>query len=297
VSRYQSWALECLKIFQEGPESVNEIKRSETSKDLQKLDTSKRKSIKKSTSDQHLSELDKPAPVLSISIDDLVLIYCDIQHLVSSIPKLITSGMGNALPDLSVETYATAIATGVSVLKDVLPKLSEAISSCILESPSKLVKSVGDIPRMYRRTNREVPSKPCSYVITITEDLKDFFGKQRSKCDLDVLKNWLGISCEELLGLYLGQVQEVLSSVAKMEESLRKLKKVRERGGTGATKDKTGGLSDDDKIRLQLYLDVMYLLRELSSDDVGGLTEGNNGVKIRDLVQQAVKGFISDIEG
>ena len=49
-----------------------------------------------------------------------------------------------------------------------------------------------------------------------------------------------------------------------MEESLKKLKKVRERGGAsgGAGAGRAGaGLSDDDKIRLQLYIDVMYFAR------------------------------------
>ena len=47
----------------------------------------------------------------------------------------------------------------------------------------------------------------------------------------------------------------MLANVSKMEESLRKLKKVRERGGAGAGERGTkegDGLSDDDKIRLQV---------------------------------------------
>ena len=46
-----------------------------------------------------------------------------------------------------------------------------------------------------------------------------------------------------------------MANVSKMEESLRKLKKVRERGGagTGEKGTKEGDrLSDDDKIRLQV---------------------------------------------
>ena len=46
-----------------------------------------------------------------------------------------------------------------------------------------------------------------------------------------------------------------MANVSKMEESLRKLKKVRERGGAGAGERGTkegDGLSDDDKIRLQV---------------------------------------------
>ena len=51
---------------------------------------------------------------------------------------------------------------------------------------------------------------------------------------------------------------------SQMEESLRKLKKVRERGGAGAGQGAGkagGGLSDDDKIRLQIYVDVMFFSR------------------------------------
>jgi hypothetical protein len=130
------------------------------------------------------------------------------------------------------------------------------------------------------------------------DELKTFLASQEKSCSLAVLSSWLGNSCDSILGLYLVQVQDVLSNVTKMEESLKKLKKVRERGGAAAGKDKAAGLSDDDKIRLQLYLDVMFLLREMESDEMGSLervVRGENGVKIKQVVEQAVGGFISDI--
>ena len=78
--RYQVWALMCLNLFKDGPEPevIQDMKRSETSKDFQKLDINKKKSMKKSASDQHLSELDKPAPALTISLADLILIFSDL---------------------------------------------------------------------------------------------------------------------------------------------------------------------------------------------------------------------------
>lgn len=53
-------------------------------------------------------------------------------------------------------------------------------------------------------------------------------------------------------------MSDVLQSVRKVEESLRRLKQARKAtpahaGGPG------GGMSDDDKIRLQLALDVEHL--------------------------------------
>lgn len=42
-----------------------------------------------------------------------------------------------------------------------------------------------------------------------------------------------------------------------MEESLKRLKRARDRGAQG-TGEASTGLSDDDKIRLQIALDVQY---------------------------------------
>lgn len=42
-----------------------------------------------------------------------------------------------------------------------------------------------------------------------------------------------------------------------MEESLKRLKRARDRGAQGGA-EITGGLSDDDKIRMQICLDVEF---------------------------------------
>ena len=61
---------------------------------------------------------------------------------------------------------------------------------------------------------------------------------------------------------YLGMTTDVLASVKKMEESLKRLKRAKAGGGTAAS-DSKGGLSDDDKIRLQFYLDVTELGKQV----------------------------------
>lgn len=54
-------------------------------------------------------------------------------------------------------------------------------------------------------------------------------------------------------------MSDVLSSVRKMEESLKRLKQARKSTPTNPVGPSGGGMSDDDKIRLQLALDVEYL--------------------------------------
>lgn len=54
-------------------------------------------------------------------------------------------------------------------------------------------------------------------------------------------------------------MSDVLHSVRKMEESLKRLKQARKSTPANPGGSSGGGMSDDDKIRLQLALDVEYL--------------------------------------
>ena len=59
-------------------------------------------------------------------------------------------------------------------------------------------------------------------------------------------------------GRYYETVSDVLSSVKKMEESLKRLKQARKTASSISTST-NGGPTDDAKIRIQLALDVEYL--------------------------------------
>lgn len=86
-----------------------------------------------------------------------------------------------------------------------------------------------------------------------------------------------------------------MTSVQKTEESLRRLKNLRERSTT-STGTPDGGkqrMSDDDKIRLQLQVDVIYWIKEIqnfgvSSEAIVKLNE------LSKLVEEATKIQLSD---
>lgn len=54
---------------------------------------------------------------------------------------------------------------------------------------------------------------------------------------------------------YFKYVEEVLTSVYKTEESLRRLKQIRE---MSAQQNDSAGITDGDKIRLQLNIDILF---------------------------------------
>lgn len=65
-------------------------------------------------------------------------------------------------------------------------------------------------------------------------------------------------SAEPSVPRYYETVSDVLQSVRKVEESLKRLKQARKSTPAHAA-GPGGGMSDDDKIRLQLALDVAHL--------------------------------------
>ena len=79
-----------LKNFAVGPDVSLEMKRSETTKDLQKLDINSKKSLKKSVSDQQLTELEKSNSALHISLVDLINILSVLETFLSQVPSLST---------------------------------------------------------------------------------------------------------------------------------------------------------------------------------------------------------------
>jgi len=291
VARYKVWAELCLKTFMDSPSQ--EMKRSETSKNLRNLDTSSKKSLAKSSSERDLSSVSSAPSVLTVTMTDIISLFSDIEKFSTIIPQIIMVPSSNSV------VISSSVKEAVTSLQSIVPKFSESIASNIAAEPMKLVKSVGDIPRMYRRTNRDTPSKPCPYIASVVSGFVEFYAGHKTT-DRNTLTMWLMSACDMVTDQFLVQVQDVLSNVTKMEESLRKLKKVRERGGaTGGEKDKSGGLSDDDKIRLQLYLDVSFFLRELENgklDDMKSVLKGESYKKIKLVVEEAVSSFIAEIK-
>lgn len=58
---------------------------------------------------------------------------------------------------------------------------------------------------------------------------------------------------------------DVLTSVQKTEESLRRLKNLREKSASSGQTERSAatGMSDDDKIRLQLHVDIVTWTTEI----------------------------------
>lgn len=127
----------------------------------------------------------------------------------------------------------------------------------------KSIKNVQDIPRLFRKTNRDVPTKQLPYVDQIIQPVNEFVQTHSKSYQVEAFQRILKDLFSKMTIQYYQSVNEVLTSVQKTEESIRRLKNLRERsqqasaGGSAGANEKQL-MSDDDKIRLQLQIDIRH---------------------------------------
>uniref|UniRef100_A0A147BTB0 Conserved oligomeric Golgi complex subunit 2 n=1 Tax=Ixodes ricinus TaxID=34613 RepID=A0A147BTB0_IXORI len=195
----------------------------------------------------------------------LVLLHWDTQQLAAKLDML--------LEDLVRPQLEQAGFTDIALLKGALEECRHSLEGSCPTLSGRLVenvaaacclhlKAVADIPRLYRRTNREVPSKPSNYVAQVLVPLATLKSKTTQDFGVAWQPEWTGAALEQVTKQYTLLTQEVLVSVRKMEDSLKRLKRARDR-----TPVPEGAASDDDKIRLQLCLDVQHFGAQMEELD------------------------------
>uniref|UniRef100_A0A8D9BCH3 Conserved oligomeric Golgi complex subunit 2 n=1 Tax=Cacopsylla melanoneura TaxID=428564 RepID=A0A8D9BCH3_9HEMI len=171
----------------------------------------------------------------------------------------------------------------LNVLNSKITLTEEKIIDHVALDSLSHIRSVNDIPRHFRRTNREMPSHPSAYVdLLIAPPLKfmtDFPGN----------KEWLKTIFSRITKEYFTSVREVITSVQRTEESLRRFKKIREK--SGGDNAKSGGVGDEEKIKQQISLDVKHyqsvvVKTGLKMNDIDSLSELVNIVE-RSLSKQS----------
>ncbi|XP_071513225.1 conserved oligomeric Golgi complex subunit 2 [Panulirus ornatus] len=214
---------------------------------------------------------DKSQIQSSLSRDAAVGLVHDVQKMAQKLPLLYSQSIEpllSHLPSEKLSVMDVELHEQSCKLLDQNSGLSEVIIQSLIGAASGSLRQVADTPRLYRRTNRAPPTSHQPYIATAATVLSGFYHDNSGKVDSQLMAQWLTQVCSEVCEQYRTLTYDVLSSVHKMEESLKRLKRARDRGAQGGA-EVSGGLSDDDKIRFQICLDVEYLgsqIRSLSVD-------------------------------
>lgn len=200
------------------------------------------------------------AGAVPISSTQLVYVVSDLGRLQEWLPDLLET-VRLKLEMVGFKNFSSisaALEDSRSALSAHVPALSSRIVQDLSESCFGYLKSALEVPRLYRRTNKEVPSTASSYVDSALKPLYQLQSGHGDKVQPAVMQRWLQEALSDSTHKYFETVSDVLSSVRKMEESLKRLKQARRSPATNPVSS-SGGMSDDDKIRLQLALDVEHL--------------------------------------
>ncbi|XP_066881843.1 conserved oligomeric Golgi complex subunit 2 isoform X4 [Kogia breviceps] len=236
---------------------------NESAKDIKKplVTGSKDPSVTQGNCEDQGGGPSETKPVVPVSSTQLVYVVADLDRLQEQLPELLET----VRPKLEVigfknfSSISAALEDSRLSLSACVPALSDRITQDLSESCFSHLKSALEVPRLYRRTNKEVPTTASSYVDSALKPLYQLQNGHKDKLKQAIIQQWLEGALSESTHKYYETVSDVLNSVRKMEESLKRLKQARRTAPATPTGPSGGGMSDDDKIRLQLALDVAYL--------------------------------------
>jgi hypothetical protein len=192
-------------------------------------------------------------------------------------------------PPASSAAVAALLASASASLRALRSWHLAVARALLARSCAAPLASLRAVPATFRMTNKAAPSKPSPYVATVLKPLRALVGAASSPAAAAAttggsdkggkpapaaapLLLLAGLPAEHLCALAAGVVGDVgtsldgtlggvLSSLARMEESLAWLKKA-PAGATGAGGGGASAATDSDKIGLQLLLDVRALARD-----------------------------------
>lgn len=197
----------------------------------------------------------------SLSTKQLVYIAADIQKLQEQIPQL-SEMVRQRLEAINVTNFAIveeALVDSKTCLSSSIPTLNTRMTQHLTERCCRFLKSASEVPRLYRRTNKDLPVRASAYMENALHPLHQLLTDSTGLVTPSTAQEWLRVTLCDCTQRYYETISEVLSSVKKMEESLKRLKQARKGTTAAATTGANGGPTDDSKIRLQLALDVEYL--------------------------------------
>ncbi|KAF8785755.1 Conserved oligomeric Golgi complex subunit 2 like protein [Argiope bruennichi] len=226
---------------------------------------------------------------------ELALLIKDVESLVPALKKFFYEIIQKKLDCESLNDIVKAAVEEIMVLLNEIPTAaSKVIVRILVEKCTSHLKLITSIPQRFRKTNREIPSKPSPYVSLVLTPLTEFSVGTKSVlptkwckyCELQVT--------DEIMKQCVILMQDVLTSIKKMEDSLKILKRARDKPAHNTGQISSGAVTDDDKIRRQLAIDVTYfeeliLKLGLQVSDLKSFKE------LKDLVTSAerISGFSS----
>jgi conserved oligomeric Golgi complex subunit 2 len=155
---------------------------------------------------------------------------------------------------LQSDTITVLVNTIQAILKQ-LPtiKIRDFILDRIAQKTVEVFNHIAGIPAQFRRTNRAEPNSPSFFMIGVFDHPVQFL--LNANVEKATTDEWKICIAEKIIQKYYDKVTSTLSSMKKIEESLKRFKK---------NKKTSTEVSDEDKARIQLQIDCNAFKNELN---------------------------------
>lgn len=160
------------------------------------------------------------------------------------------------------------------ISQDISPLIRTAwtgITEILTKQCSAPLAAVKGVAATYRMTNRPPPKQSSPFVSTILRPLKEFDAEFPNRAPPQIGGEWKIEVVRVVSERYSDAVEKLIVTVKQTEEALRKRK---------ARKANAGGMTDGEKVMLQLHLDAHEF--KMRADEVGidaGAIEGVQKLK------------------
>ncbi|CAH2094319.1 unnamed protein product [Euphydryas editha] len=218
-------------------------------------------------------------------INNSISLYVDSSTLAQKLTKFLEI-IESKIPNKCIDLVRESLKPTEELLQGTKNKISECIVNELFAYFDVQLKQVSDIPRLYRKTNRSIPTKPCNYIDVIAKTMKEFSEDATKALDNSYLIHVYNMLFNVMTVSYYKYVEDVLVSVQKTEESLRRLKQIRDMASP--QNNDTSGITDGDKIRLQLNVDVVSY-RKLAESLLVNVNSVHKLTDLSSMVTDAVK--------
>jgi hypothetical protein len=154
---------------------------------------------------------------------------------------------------------------------------NEVIVRILTGKCSGPLAAVKGVAATYRMTNRPPPTQASPFVSTILRPLKEFDKEFANRTPHHIGDSWKQLIVNTVAERYSAAVEELIDTVQKTEVALQNRR---------ARRAVSGGMSDGDKVKLQLYLDCQEFARNVQ--EVGVDLASVEGVtKLQSLTREA----------
>ncbi len=153
---------------------------------------------------------------------------------------------------------------------------NEIIVKLLIEKCSGVLGAVKGVVATYRMTNRPPPTQASPYVKTILRPLKEFSDEVSLRIPDYIGNKWKVAVLTEITSRYSVAVEELITTVRRTEVALQNRR---------TRRIASGGVSDGDKVKLQLFLDFEAFCRDMG--EVGVDPSSVTGItKLKDLTKE-----------